>query len=177
MRRGQYRNAVASGGRSAITHLCPDHQLQPWCFHFNLQDSTLCNSPQGLTGVVLNIHETPPASSRWSFNFNLPTAQPLSFSPAFSLGMLVHAHTENRFNGLPKPGFEEIRKPLKRFRNFERTLNPRLKPGENERLSFGTASAQCVTQGSQESSHWKYRLISVAIHLPTGTDTPFPIIR
>jgi hypothetical protein len=35
----------------------------------------------------------------------------------------------------------------------------------------------CLVRFWLRSSYWKYRLISEPIHFPTGTETPFPIIR
>jgi len=68
-----------------------------------------------------------------------------SFSPDFSLGFIGRAHLKTVstvYQSLRQSAHsEEIGKPLKRFRNFKRTLNPRLKPGKNEKLSFDTVSA------------------------------------
>ena len=65
-----------------------------------------------------------------------------SFSPSFSLGIRARIKAWNRFNGFRKiPVF--LHKPLKRLSTFRVAHNPKLKLGENEKLSFARVSLAC----------------------------------
>jgi hypothetical protein len=65
-------------------------------------------------------------------------------------------------------------------RNARRGSSPTVREGSKTSLMIdcGVALEPSLTVGLlPRGVHWKYRVISDPIHFPTGTETPFPIIR